>query len=433
MSAVEIMERLESGEYDTEVILKAGEASRPHPIRGSLRELVWESRTMQRLLNTHVRPDGLYLDIVDRAPIPTALSDLGGRISYVNQAFCDFIGYERDELIGMTVGQLSAPDDHSQERQRGNQALSGRTNGFQMEKRYLHKSGEDRVGLLSISILKDVEGVPTSVMAQIADLSEVKRMQEELIQSQSLAAVGRLAQEITHDLKNILMALQGTLDLVQLRSDVLEPDELELIEGGIGVCESGHLLVRSLLDLQASPQLNPLDLREWLPTQIATLSRFVDPFPLTYEVNTRGLILADPHSLERALMNLCVNAKQALTRQPDHQRRAQGIRISLSEASSEHQSLINSSGVALSVTDAGEGIPASLLAQISEPYFTTRAGEGGYGLGLAVVWSFCHHHGGTLTVTSEEGLGSVFTLVLPHAEVSESPAATPPETPPDTR
>ena len=75
MSAVEIMERLESGEYDTEVIIKAGEASRPHPIRGSLRELVWESRTMQRLLNTHVRPDGLYLDIVDRAPIPTALSD----------------------------------------------------------------------------------------------------------------------------------------------------------------------------------------------------------------------------------------------------------------------------------------------------------------------------------------------------------------------
>lgn len=412
LSARELMARLESGEYDTEVIVKAGSESKPNPLRVFLRELVWESRSEQRLISSGERADGLYLEIVDLAPIPTALSDLGGRITYVNQAFCDFLGYESEELIGLTVGALSVPDDHEHERNNGNQVIAGKQRGFQMEKRYLHKSGTERIGLLSISLLRDEQGAPTSVMAQVADLSEVKLMQEELMRSQSLAAAGKLAQEVTHDLKNILMVLKGTLDLLQIREEVLDPEELDLIEGGLGVCESGHQLVRSLLDLQSQPSFKPLNLSEWLTQQSSILARFAAPYPFKYHSNLSDdpkFISADVRGLERMLMNLCVNAKQAIDRQLNPERQSQGIEVNLS-----HSVNANDEGqLILSVRDSGGGIPQSQLSQIAEPYFTTRAQEGGHGLGLAVVWSVCHHHGATLTIESEEGVGSTFNLAFP--------------------
>jgi len=455
-SAIEIMERFESGDYDQEVSLRAGDQAQSKPLKVFIRELVWESRAEERSLSDEERVENPYLKIVNQAPVPTALSDLGGRITYVNQAFCDFLGYERAELVGMTVGQLSASDDHEQERLRGNKILAGQREGFHMEKRYLHKSGEERIGLLSISLIQDAQGVPTSVMAQIADLSQVKRMQTELLQAQSLAIAGRLAQEVTHDLKNILMTLKGTLDLLQFRADVLEPEELELIEGGLGVCDSGHELVRSLLDLQAKPRLAELDLIDWLKQQRTVLARFVAPYPLELEIINDPLtgfdpqrptgestnkasgtehkdmlkILGDQRGLERALMNLCVNAKQALHRQPDPIRRAHGVRVCLRLATPAEALEVGADGVVVTVRDAGIGIAPDQLDHVSEPYFTTGAHQGGDGLGLAVVWSVCHHHNGTLHVMSELGVGSSFSLIIPRL-VSPHHAEAPPPAPPD--
>ena len=419
MSAQDILDHFESGVFNENQLLRSGIKAQEKPLRRMVKELVWTARQEQEQRHSERDP---YFEVVDRAPIPTALSDLGGRLTYVNQAFCTFLEYEAIELIGMTVGELSHPEDHQKEVNQGNQVMSGLLKGFQMEKRYITKFGSERIGILSIAMLSNTEGQPYAVLAQIADLTRIKEMQREITQSQTFAAIGRMAQQMTHDLKNILMVLKGTLDLLQDQSEHLSDDEIELINGGLVMCQSGEQLVRSLLDFNPNRKiiLTPLHLPEFIREQSYTLRRLVSPIPFSISIESEGLVCAHRELFERALMNLCVNAKHAIEEAHDHvehkiETREDEISITLRTPTPQESKVANwtTDVIYLEVNDTGVGIPDHLKEKILEPYVTTKGDRGGHGLGLFSVWTMCKQFNGVLQIESVLGQGSVFRFVLP--------------------
>jgi len=422
VSASELLAGFEEGRYTSDQALKAGERSEPKPLRKVIRELVWSSREE---VSGERAQRALYFELVDHAPIPTALSDLGGRITYVNQAFCDFLGYERAEVIGMTVGALSHPDDHKAEVAQGNRLLSKGRGGFQMEKRYLSKQGELRVGLLSISMLYTEQGDPHAVLAQISDLTERQEMERRITRSRTLSALGEMAQRVTHDLKNILMVLRGTLDLMQADEDRLEPEDRALIADGIVACDSGDRLVRSLLDfkLTEEPRREALDLSALLRSMEGTLKRSVSPvsFSLIIEAELEGVTLWGQELwVERMLLNLSVNGRQAIeaTARPLE---GEGLTVSLRPLSDAERATyhLGDEAVTIEVRDTGVGIPEEMRNKILEPYVSTRLDQGGHGLGLSTVWSLCDLLGGILHIESQLGVGSAFCLLLPRHKPDE--------------
>jgi len=418
--AAELLGRFEAGELSAERSVKAGELSEPKPLYRVMRELVWDAQAEASEPSARSQ----YFELVDHAPIPTAMSDLGGRITYVNRAFCDFIGYESEELIGMTVGALSHPDDHKSEVVRGNRLMSKGRGGFKMEKRYLTSSGELKVGLLSISMLHSEEGQPYAVLAQVSDLTERQRLERDLSRAQTLSALGEMAQRVTHDLKNIMMILRGSLDLLESQTEGLKMEDQELIQDGLMACQSGEALVKSLLDfkLDEQPKLSALALTPLLKQLSQTLKRGVAPaqFKLELDEELEGRHLnSQAVSIERMLLNLCINARQALeaTGRPLSEEQITVRARPLSEAELT-QYEADRELFALEVHDRGVGIPPELIDRIIEPYVSTRHGQGGHGIGLSTVWSLCDQLGGTLKIESERGLGTSMIMILPLLEES---------------
>ena len=416
VSASELLAGFEEGRYTSDQALKAGERSEPKPLRKVIRELVWSSREEA---SGERSQSALYFELVDHAPIPTALSDLGGRITYVNQAFCDFLGYERAEVIGMTVGALSHPDDHKAEVAQGNRLISKGRGGFQMEKRYLSKQGELRVGLLSISMLHTEQGDPYAVLAQISDLTERQEMERRMTRSRTLSALGEMAQRVTHDLKNILMVLRGTLDLMQADEGRLEPEDRVLIADGLVACDSGDRLVRSLLDFKLSeePRREALDLSALLRSMEGTLKRSVSPVPfsLLIEAELEGVALwGQGLWVERMLLNLALNGRQAIeaTGRPlEEERLTVTLRLPSDVERATYQ--LSDDAMTIEVHDTGVGVPEEMKNKILEPYVSTRLDQGGHGLGLSTVWSLCDLLGGILHIESQLGVGSTFCLLFP--------------------
>lgn len=424
ISAAELLSGFEEGRYSGEQTLKAGERSAPKALRSLIRELVWSSR--EEVSEDRSR-SAQYYELVDHAPIPTALSDLGGRLTYVNQAFCDFLGYEREEVIGMTVGALSHPDDHKAEVTQGNRLISRGQGGFQMEKRYLTKGGQERVGLLSISMLHNEGGEPYAVLAQISDLSERQEMERRLTRSRTLSALGEMAQRVTHDLKNILMVLRGTLDLMQVEEERLKPSDRALICDGIIACESGDKLVRSLLEFKLSeePWRERLTLSALLRSVEGTLKRSASPVSLTLSIDPQleqVELWGQALWVERMLLNLVINGRQAIeaTGRPLD---AELIRVTLRPLSGAERFTyhLDDEAMTLEVSDSGVGIAAEMTHKILEPYVSTRQDQGGHGLGLSTVWSLCDLLGGILHIESELGVGSSFCLLLPKHRPNEEP------------
>lgn len=422
LNALELLSRFERGDVEADAFVKVSAVAVPKQLRYFIKELVWSAHAAHANQREKQPP---HYDMVDHAPIPTALSDLGGRIVHVNQAFSDFIEYTREELIGMVVSEVSVSEDRESEITLGNEVLTRGGGSFQMQKRYLTKSGAERVGLLSISMLHDHMGAPEMVLAQIADLTRLQEMQAQLNQSRMLSALGEMAQLVTHDLKNILMVLRGTLDLIQSQVQRLDQEDAELIEEGLEVCASGERLVLSLLDLNVdgSPTLEPLNLHSLLPQLAQTLKRSSAPVPLTLELPSDQLtlvVLGKALWLERILMNLCVNARQAIEStgyDPDQDHIIIRLYVSSSEniqmRAPSHTHDAYAPCVIIEVEDSGEGISPALQRKLLKPYESTRRAQGGHGLGLTAVLTLCEKLQAHFSFSSELGIGSIFRVEIP--------------------
>lgn len=408
-SAQQLISMFEEGAISGQCLIKAGNHSQAKPLRSFIKELVLLAR--QELQNNLVQEDA-HFALAEVAPFPTAISDLGGRITYVNQAFCDFLGYEQKELIGLTVGMLSHEEDHQKEVQKGNMVLSGTHNAFQIEKRYLCKDGSVKKGQMSLALLHKA-GQPYAALAQIYDLTAHLELQQALIQAQSHDTLGKVSQHVTHDLKNILMALRGTLDLLQEYEDSFEQAEQELISDALVMCDKGKGLIQNLLsfDPTAVKSFHPVQLDKWIIHLSPILERLVFPFKLKVEILTEVKLLANKELLERALINLCVNAKQAVEAKAEHNGSLEETERQITvELKASTQKETQKPCYKLSVTDCGIGMKDEIKERVLEPFFTTKKKKGGSGIGMINVWNTCVQHQAQLDIETELLKGTTFTL-----------------------
>jgi two-component system cell cycle sensor histidine kinase/response regulator CckA len=268
---------------------------------------------------------------------------------------------------------------------------------------------------VGISVVPTGVGAPAAVL-RLTDLRPERALQARLDQAQRLQAVGELAGGIAHDFNNLLTAIAGAAE--DLGSHVLAAGQEDLAQIR-GSAARGAALVRQLLAFGGQQTLQPrvLALNDAVRDAASLLARLLGPgVVLTLALEEPGrMVKVDPTQLDQVLVNLAVNARDAMPG-GGTLTIATGHRLLLQPETADGQTLPPGRYATLEVRDTGRGIPPEVLPRIFEPFFTTRRGAGGTGLGLSTVHGIVRQSGGFLSVRSTVGQGTVFCITLPRHE-----------------
>jgi PAS domain S-box-containing protein len=383
-------------------------------IEGELRELSEkleqevERRTLERDRIWNVSEDLL------------GVANFAGYFLSMNPAWSRLLGWSEDEIKAMHVTELRHPDDaaHSEA---GRKQLAQGVPTVRMENRFRHKDGSwrwlqwtmtEHDGLIYVA--------GRHVTAEKESAAALQHAQRQAAHLQKMEAIGQLTGGVAHDFNNLLMIVSGHAQSLKKRlSEARDVRALQAIEMA---ATRGENLTRQLLAFSRTLPLNPTVI-----SLADTVAAIRDVLAGTMHVNIEFLIdipaatwpvCVDKSELELALVNLAVNARDAM---PDGGR----IAITALNASLSAHDVPNGAAgdyVALSVADTGCGIPADLLPRVVEPFFTTKGPDKGTGLGLSQVYGLAHRSGGTVQIASEIGHGTKVTIYLPRGE---APVATP--------
>ena len=269
-----------------------------------------------------------------------------------------------------------------------------------------------------VTLRRIVEGGRPGVVAILQDATALKTLEAQFVQSQKMQAIGQLAGGIAHDFNNLLTAISGHCDLLLLRHDPADPDYADLVQIHQNANRAASL-VGQLLAFSRKQTLKPerIDLQDVLSDMTHLLNRLVgERVKLTLaHAPDLGSIRADKRQLEQVLMNLVVNARDAM---PEGGRiRVETEALFLAEELRRDRAVVPPGEYAvIRVQDYGTGIPADRLDKIFEPFFTTKKVGEGTGLGLSTVYGIVKQSGGFVFVDSEVGQGSVFHVYFPVHE-----------------
>jgi two-component system, cell cycle sensor histidine kinase and response regulator CckA len=287
---------------------------------------------------------------------------------------------------------------------------------------------------------RDAQGRVVRMVSAMEDVTHQRELEEQLRQVQKMEAVGQLAGGVAHDFNNLLTIITGNLELVQEDLvTLLSPTHpvQEGIDEIASAAERARTLVRQLLLFSRKQPLRPqlLDVREVVRRTEKLLRRLIgEEIMLTtsYSTDVASFVRADAGQLEQVLMNLAVNARDAMLT-PLHGHAGDGgsleidVDVLVTPPGSEDEDEAGE-WVRLLVRDTGHGMSRETVAHVFEPFFTTKEIGGGTGLGLATVFGIVRQAGGTIRVDSAPGAGTQFTILLPRAEPTEEQRSPEPET-----
>jgi len=326
--------------------------------------------------------------------------DLDQRFTYVNSKVESW-GYRKEDLIGRPYLSLMS------KRHRGKRLRTtldiGTKQAYEVE--ILNKTGEPRNALVSVSPLRDNSGQIVGVLGIARDITEKKRLEQQVLNAEKLASIGKLAAGVAHEINNPLGGILNCLYNLRKKSVSLDraTEYLASMEEGLRRVQK---IVRQLLDFsqQHDPELTPTEVNAIIE-RVLTLTSYA--FEGTRVRLHRELghelppLLADRHMLEQVLMNLILNAVQAI--------RGEGVVT----VRSGH----DGPWCTIEVEDTGSGIPPDVLPKIFDPFFTTKGQGEGTGLGLSVSLGIVERHGGEIAVKSQVGHGTTFIVRLPAISV----------------
>jgi two-component system cell cycle sensor histidine kinase/response regulator CckA len=344
-----------------------------------------------------------------------AVLDGEGRILRVNRAFQQTLGYTEEALVCRSVLDLIHPDDA------GTVRAMFRSDGKSVS--FRARKADDSYALLQLKITADEASDRTIAVAR--DVTQARSIERQLLRSQRMDAIGQLAGGIAHDFNNLLTSV---LVNTQLAVDELPPDHpvQELLDS---VLHAGNLsadLTRQLLTMSRRDEgaRGEVDVNELIEKLLAMLRRTI---PETVDVDfipghTLPRVRAEAAQLEQVLLNLCLNARDAMKR---------GGRLTIAtdtviingEYTRVHPWARPGRYVLIQVTDTGTGIPLELQERIFEPFFTTKEGEHGTGLGMTIAYEVVMRHEGLMHLYSEPGLGTTVKVYLPAAVAQASSIA----------
>jgi PAS domain S-box-containing protein len=352
-----------------------------------------------------------YRDLVENAQDLIYTRGLDGRIQSVNRAGLQLTGYTRDEFVGKHVLDLIAPEmrDHAENLLEDSQ----HTPHPHDEVTILSKDGR-RIVLELASWVERRDGVPVAVHAIGRDVTERRRLEDDLRQAQKMEAVGKLAGGVAHDFNNLLTAIIGFAALAE--DEVTEGPAHEWLAQIRRSGEQAASVTRQLLAFGRRQILQPvqLDLNTVIEDVQKMLRRLIgeDITLTTRFAPALWPVRADLSQLQQVIVNLVVNARDAMPQGGHLTISTDNLSVE-SDTTPPHPALAPGHYAAIVVRDTGEGIDPAILQNIFEPFFTTKDVGRGTGLGLATVYGIVKQSGGDVQVRSVRGGGSSFTVFLP--------------------
>ena len=372
------------------------------------------------------RSEERYRALFREAPFGIALSSVEGRIVDANPALASMLGYpsERD-IVGRHVAELYAnPDDRGEIFAELQRAGHCRREALQ----WMRQDGRPITARFTARVVSDARHPNAYVEAIVENVTERVRLEEQFRQAQKMEAIGRLAGGIAHDFNNLLTVILATTELLLDRSPPAGPEHAEL-EDVYRSAQRGADLTRQLLAFSRRQMLSvrPLSANTLVRGTESLLRRLIGEDVRLNVIPAAGhdTVLADAGQLEQVLMNLAVNARDAM---PDGGALTiETHAVELTEDQTEHSvTMPPGAYLVIAVSDTGVGMDAAVRAHIFEPFFTTKDKDKGTGLGLATVYGIVKQMGGYIWVYSEVGVGTTFKIYLPRvAEAARGPAAGP--------
>ncbi|HEV8381892.1 MAG TPA: PAS domain S-box protein [Gemmatimonadales bacterium] len=356
----------------------------------------------KRAQETLARSEARYRHLVESASDAIVTLDANGRFTTVNHAAENISGYKREELVGQWFAPMLPDDDLPKALGHFQQALAGETGLF--ESQFYRKDGEVR----TISITYSTPQKDEEVLCLIRDVTDQKMLQEQLIQSEKMSAIGQLVSGVAHELNNPLAGISAFAQLL-LAEKRFPPDQRTAAETIYSEARRASRIVQNLLTFARQHKA------EKVPTAINQV--LDDTLELRgYELRVRGIdvrreydesipeTMADAHQLQQVFLNLITNAEQAMEQKDGHHHRL------------TVRTRRNGEAIRIEVEDTGAGIPANLIERIFNPFFTTKPTGSGTGLGLSISLGIVREHEGRIWAENSPQGGARFIVEVPVTE-----------------
>jgi two-component system NtrC family sensor kinase len=359
----------------------------------------------KRAQDTLARSEARYRHLVESASDAIVTLDANGRFTTVNHAAENISGYRREELVGQWFAPMLPDDDLPKALGHFQQALAGETGLF--ETQFYRKDGEVRI----ISVTYSTPQKDEEVLCLIRDVTDQKMLQEQLIQSEKMSAIGQLVSGVAHELNNPLAGISAFAQLL-LAEKRFPPDQRTAAETIYSEARRASRIVQNLLTFarQHKAEKGPTTLNQVLDDTLELRA---------YELRVRGIdvrreydealpdTMADAHQLQQVFLNLITNAEQAMEKADGHHHRLTVRTRRAGEA------------VRIEIEDTGGGIPPNLVERIFNPFFTTKPTGSGTGLGLSISLGIVREHEGKIWAENAQG-GARFVVELPIIEPENS-------------
>ena len=362
-----------------------------------------------------------------------------GRIVETNRALRRMLGYGDEEMRGLTIRDLHEPGDEYARSILG-EMVAGTRETMEMPRRYRRRDGSTVETILRASALRDDGGALQFALGVIEDVSEKKRLESQLVLADRMASIGTLAAGVAHEINNPLAFILSNLEFarVELRDRTLDPEIHRALQDAMDGAVRVREIVRSLraFSRPAEDERTVVDPRRALESALGLAANEIrHRAELAVEPGDVPPVLASEHRLGQVVLNLLVNAAQAIPEGRAGQHRVRAATYTAPDGRA-----------VIEVSDTGVGIPPDALPRIFDPFFTTKPVGAGTGLGLSICHGIVTRLGGEIAVDSAPGMGSTFRVLLPpaprgtatsagaaQASVREAPAAPEPDAPASPR
>ena len=408
---VELRTKLEEAKEDLETRVQERTAEL-RKANKQLRQEITERKQAEEALRESERK---YRTLFEDSRDAIYITSRGGEFVHVNQSALDLFGYTRKKMVGLDVLKIYVdPDD----RRRFQEEIEEKGSVKNYEVKFCKKDGTEMDCLLTSTVRRADDGSILGYQGIIRDVTEGKRLETQLRQAQKMEAIGTLSGGIAHDFNNLLMGIQGRTSLMSLDIDHTHPN-LEHLKGIEDLVKRGADLTQQLLGFARGGkyEVKPTDLNEFIQNSSEMFGRTKKEIRIHRKYQKKiWRVEVDRGQIEQVLLNLYVNAWQAMPRGGDLYLQTENI--TLDENYVKPYNRQPGRYVKISVTDTGAGIDEATQQRIFDPFFTTKEGDWGTGLGLASAYGIIKNHGGIINVYSKKGHGSTFNIYLPAAKAA---------------
>jgi PAS domain S-box-containing protein len=382
--------------------------------RGVNQDITERKRAEEALRESEER----FRRFIENVPLGVCRTTPDGRVLMANPALVRMLGYDSwQELASRNLEDVALEAGYPRSAFREQIEREGEVGGF--EAAWKRRDGSVMFVRESARAFRADDGRVLYYDSIVEDVTERRRLGEQLRQSQKMEAVGCLAGGVAHDFNNLLTVVTGYSDLLLKRPPATCAGMRAPLEEIKKAAERAASLTRQLLTFSRKQMLQPqiLDLNSLLTNVDEMLRRMIgeDIELVTHLPSALGRVKADPGQIDQVIMNLAVNARDAMPQGGRLTLEAANVELDSSYASS-HESVLPGHYVMIAMSDTGIGMDAETQAHIFEPFFTTKEVGKGTGLGLATVYGIVKQSGGSIRVYSEPGKGTTFKVYLPRID-----------------